>query len=288
MVYAMDSRELLEKLGKFHEFKDLVVRGIERGYLERSEALRLLELVRSIVEDVSGGRAKVTLSLIDTLKEMIRNPGFLAKYLAEQGFGREDAIPMPRYLAELLPKRPLLPPPPPLPGLNLQFLEKLMSISLKDLVSELDYILEALLEQVSEYAKLVERYILTHGVGGAQLDGTKLSALAEVVGRAWLSTVVGGPWKSVEPAIRQVKRYQYEFDAVATEIKEGWVRVYVAEIEVYSHRFLERIEGKVRRLRELLRDYRNAYTKLGYGARGVCLAEFITICFNSSGHAVML
>ena len=30
---AVNSRELLEKLSKFHEFRDLVVRGIERGIL---------------------------------------------------------------------------------------------------------------------------------------------------------------------------------------------------------------------------------------------------------------
>ena len=164
----------------------------------------------------------------------------------------------------------------------------MMSIKLRDLVSQLDYLLEALLEQFDEYAKLAERYILTHDVEGIQLDGVKLSALAEVVGRAWLTTVVGGPWRCAEPVIRQVKRYQYEFDAVATEVGEGLVRVYVAEIEVYGHRFLERIEGKVRRLRELLRDYRDAYTKLGYGARGVCLAEFVMLCFDSPENAIVL
>lgn len=295
----MGFEEILERLSRFHEFKDLVVLGMRRGYLERDEALRLVKLLRSIVEDVSGGKAKVTLHLIDALEEVIRNPGSLMKHAVKQEFGREDVVPMPRYLAKLLPELPLL-KILRLPlgmslrilsgtlGVNPRVVEVLMSIRLRDLAYELGYLFEVLLEQAHEYAKLVEEYILTHDVRGVQLDGAKLSAFAEVVARAWLTTVVKGPWKGAEPTIRQVKRYQYEFDAVAIETIEEWVRVHVAEVEVYSHRFLERIEGKIKRLEKLLRDYMDAYKKLGYGVKGVCLAEFVMICFDDPEHSIVM
>lgn len=91
----MNSQEIFEKLSGFHVFKDIIVSGMRRGYLERDEAFKLIKLLRDIVEDVSGGRARVTLRLINALEEMICNPGLLIRQSVKQRFCRKDVVLMP-------------------------------------------------------------------------------------------------------------------------------------------------------------------------------------------------
>ena len=43
------------------------------------------------------------------------------------------------------------------------------------------------------YAKMLEDYILTHGLGELELSRTTLSVFAEVTARVWLSIVLKGP-----------------------------------------------------------------------------------------------
>ena len=84
-------------------------------------------------------------------------------------------------------------------GLSSSVIEALLSIRLKDLVRELGYLFESLLHMAENYARILEDYMLTHGLGELKLSGTTLSAFAEVVARAWLATVLKGPWARAEP-----------------------------------------------------------------------------------------
>jgi len=65
---GLSYRPILERLKRLYEFRDIVVRGRERGFPERGEALRLVRLLRDLVADISGGEARLTLYLLTSLK----------------------------------------------------------------------------------------------------------------------------------------------------------------------------------------------------------------------------
>ncbi len=303
----MSYQYLLERLGKLYEFRNLIVTGRRRGFLEHSEALKLVKLLRDIVTDLSHGEARLTLYLLDVIEKMVCDPGPIVKSVAKEKFSRDDVLPVPEHLVDSLPEPPLLElvrslAKTSLPligvrlvdilaqriGLSSSVTEALLSIRLKDLVRELGYLFESLLHMAENYARILEDYVLTHGLGELKLSGTTLSAFAEVVARAWLATVLKGPWARAEPLAYQAKRAQYEFDAVSIERIEDRVEVYVAEVEVRCSKFLEpeerrpnitSIEGKVQRLKYLLETIANAYKPLG--AKRACLSQFLLICFDT-------
>ena len=301
----MSYQQLLERLGKLYKFRNLISTGRRKGFLERNEALRLVELLRDLVTDLSQGEARLTLYLLDVIEKMVYDPGPIVRRVAEEKFGRSDVFPMPEHLADSLPEPKLLEllrllARRPLIGAGLidisarrmgvspSVVEALLNIRLKDLIRELGYLFETLLHMIESYAKILKDYVLAHGLGELKLSGTTLSAFAEVVARAWLATVLKGPWASVEPLAYQAKRVQYEFDAVSIERIEDRVEVYVAEVEVRSSKFLETekrkpnitsIEGKTQRLKYLLETIASAYKPLG--AKKACLAQFLLICFDT-------
>jgi len=65
----MSYQQLLERLGKLYEFRNLIVAGRRRGFLERSEALKLVKLLRDVVTDLSHGEARLTLYLLDVIEK---------------------------------------------------------------------------------------------------------------------------------------------------------------------------------------------------------------------------
>jgi len=300
-------QRVLERLGKLRELRDIVVVGRRRGFLERGEALRLVELLRDLVKDLSGGEASLTLRLIGAVEELIREPGLPVKRLALERFGRDDVVPMPEVLAEALPELPLIEilrasARGPLGrvmgrvllervarslGLNVRVLEVLLSVRIRDLALELGYLFESLLHLADGYAKILESYVASRGVGELKLDSGTLSVFAEIVARAWLSMALRGPWAEAEPLPRY-RAARYEFDAVSIERIEDRAEVHVAEVEVRCPKFLEledrrsggvtRIEGKIARLEQLLKTVENAYRPLG--ARRACIAEVVLICFD--------
>jgi len=85
----MSYQQVLERLGKLYEFRDIVFSGRRRGYLERSEALRLIILLKELVSDISNGEARLTLHLLNVAKELINDPGLLVKRIALEKFGRD-------------------------------------------------------------------------------------------------------------------------------------------------------------------------------------------------------
>ena len=155
----MSYQQVLERLGKLYEFRDIVLSGRRRGYLERSEALRLITLLKELVNDISGGEARLTLHLLNVAEELINDPGPLVKRVAMEKFGRDDVIPMPEILAGSLPEpllidifrasargpigRFLLEIAARRLGLSNRVLETLLSIRLGDLAHELGYLFEA-------------------------------------------------------------------------------------------------------------------------------------------------
>ena len=153
---------------------------------------------------------------------------------------------------------------------------------------ELGYQLETLLDIAGDYARRLEDYILSHGLGKLKVSGSLLSVFAEVAGRAWLSVVRKGPWQAARPLARQAKRAQYEFDAVSYELVEDRVELHAAEIELKCSKSLEleerkhskvtSIEGKVERLKHLLDTFREAYSRLG--AKRACLKSLLLICYD--------
>ncbi len=179
-------------------------------------------------------------------------------------------------------------------GLNPRVIEALLDIRLSDLVMELGYQLESLLDIAGDYAQRLEDYILSHGLGELNVSGSLLSVFAEVTGRAWLSGVRKGPWQAARPIARQAKRAQYEFDAVSYELVENRVELHVAEIELKCNKFLEleekksgkmtSIEGKVERLKHLLDTFKEAYSRLG--ARRACLKSLLLICYDKPPKSV--
>ena len=299
----MSYQQVLERLGKLYEFRDIVFSGRRRGYLERGEALRLIALLKELVNDISGGEARLTLHLLDVAEELVNDPGPLVKRVALEKFGRDDVIPMPEILAGSLPEpllidifrvsargpigRFLLEIAARRLGLSNRVLETLLNIRLGDLAHELGYLFESLLYLADSYVRILERYIADHGVGELKLSRDKLSVFAEVVARTWLSMVLKGPWREAEPLPR-TRRAVYEFDAVSIERVEDRVELHVAEIEVRSIKFLEledrrssrstRIEGKIARLAQLLNTFISMYRPLG--ARKACIKEVVLICFD--------
>jgi len=300
-------QRVLERLGKLRELRDIVVAGRRRGFLERGEALKLVELLRDLVTDLSGGEATLTLRLIGAVEELVREPGPLVRRLALERFGRDDVVPMPEVLAEALPELPLteilrapaggplgrvmsrvlLEPVARSLGLSTRVLEALLSVRIRDLALELGYLFESLLHLADGYAAILESYVASHGVGELRLSSGVLSVFAEIVARTWLSMALRGPWAEAEPLPRY-RAARYEFDAVSIERIEDRAEVHVAEVEVRCSKFLEpedgesggvaRIEGKIARLEQLLKTVENAYRPLG--ARRACIAEVVLICFD--------
>ena len=153
---------------------------------------------------------------------------------------------------------------------------------MKDFAHELGYLFESLLYVADNYAKTLERYVTSHGIGGLKLTTETLSVFAEVVARAWLSIVLKDPWIKAEP-LPLHRSACCEFDAVSVERVEDRVEIYVAEIEVKCCNFL-RLEGKgtnfTRIEKKMLNIIENAHRCLG--ARKACLAELVLICFDDS------
>jgi len=177
-------QQLLERLGKLYDFRNLIATGGRRGFLERSEALRLVKLLRDLVIDLSQGEARLTLYLLDVIEKMVYDPGPIVKSFAEERFGRSDVLPMPEHLVDSLPEpqllelmRSLVRTPLPLigarpidilaqrMGVSPSVVEALLRIRLKDLVRELGYLFESLLHMAESYAKILEDYVLAHGLG---------------------------------------------------------------------------------------------------------------------------
>ena len=307
----MYEQVLLNRLSRLYEIRSLLIKGRRRGFLEKDEAQRLIELLREIITDLSGGEALATLHLLDAAEELVREPGERVKALALEKFGRSNVIPMPEHLVEAFPEPSILEMIRSLPlarrivervvgliaermGLNPRVIEALLDIRLRDLVMELGYQLETLLDIAGDYARRLEDYILGHGLGKLKVSGSLLSVFTEVTGRAWLSVVRKGPWQVARPLARQAKRAQYEFDAVSYELVEDRVELHVAEIELKCGKFLEleerkhgkvtSIEGKVERLRHLLDTFREAYRRLG--VRRACLKSLLLICYDKPPKSV--
>ncbi len=308
---AMYEQVLLNRLSRLYEVRSLLIKGRRRAFLEKDEAQRLIELLREIITDLSGGEALATLHLLDAAEELVREPGERVETLALEKFGRSDVIPMPEHLVEAFPEPSILEVARSHPlarrivervveliaeriGLNPHVIEALLDIRLRDLVMELGYQLETLLDIAGDYARRLEEYILSHGLGKLKVSGSLLSVFAEVTGRAWLSVVRKGPWQAARPLARQARRAQYEFDAVSYEFIEDRVEVYVAEIELWCSKFLEleerkygkvmSIEGKAERLKSLLDTFREAYSRLG--ARRACLRELLLVCYDKPSDSV--
>jgi len=300
-------QELLDRLSRLYELRSLLVLGRRRGFLEKDEAQRLIELLREVITDLSGGEALATLHLLDAAEELVREPGERVKALALEKFGKRDVIPMPEHLVEAFPEPSILDVIRSLPlarrivgliarnmGLNPHVIEALLDIRLRDLVGELGYQLEMLLDIAGDYARRLEGYVLSHGLGELKVSGSLLSVFAEVTGRAWLSVVRKGAWQAARPLARQAKRAQYEFDAVSYELVENRVELHVAEIELWCSKFLEleerkhgkvtSIEGKAGRLKHLLGTFKDAYSRLG--ARRACLRELLLICYDKPPQSV--
>ncbi|MCS7365362.1 MAG: hypothetical protein NDF54_08000 [archaeon GB-1867-035] len=301
----MSYQDVLERLGKLYEFRDLVVSGRRRGYLERDEVFRLVSLLRELVNDISGAEARLTLNLLDVVEELASDPGPFVKQIASERFGRDDVLPMPEILAESLPELPILNIVRESIGrgfigrmllermahrlsVSPKVLKVMLNVRLKDFAHELGYLFESLLYVADNYAKTLERYVTSHGVGELRLTSETLSVFAEVVARAWLSIVLKGPWIKAEPLPLQ-RSARCEFDAVSIERVEDRVEIYVAEIEVKCCNFLKlegkgtnftRIEKKMHRLKKLLNKIENVYNF--YGARKACLAKLVLICFDDS------
>ena len=172
-------QQILDRLAKLRELRDLIVMGRERGYLELSEAQRVIELVKDLIEDLSGGKAKFTLHLLDVAEKIIEEPGPLIRKAALKRFNRDDIIPKLEYVAEELPKRSILEHIRGLPilrkkipiinktpieviadriGITPRVLKALLDVRLKDLISELGYIFQALLETIVPQEKRLEEY----------------------------------------------------------------------------------------------------------------------------------
>ncbi len=85
-----------------------MVLGRRRGFLEKDEAQRLVELLREVITDLSGGEALASLHLLDAVEELVREPGSRVRMLALEKFGRDDVIQMPEYLVEAFPEPSIL------------------------------------------------------------------------------------------------------------------------------------------------------------------------------------
>ncbi len=299
----MSYQQVLERLSKLYEFRDIVLSGRRRGYLEHSEALRLTTLLKEVISDISDGEARLTLHLLNVVEELINDPGPHVKSVAMKKFGRDDVLPMPEILVESLPEPPLLDvlkkfAKGPIGGallelvasrfgLSAKVLETLLSVKLRDLAHELGYLFESLLYLADNYAKILEKYVADHGVGELKLGRDTLSVFAEVVARTWLSMALKDPWEKAEP-LPLTRKATYEFDAVSIKRVEDRVELHIAEIEVRCFKFLElenkrdskttRIEGKMSRLKRLLNTLTSTYSLLG--ARKACIKEVVLICFD--------
>lgn len=188
-------RELLVRLSRLYELRSLLVLVRRRGFLEKDEAQRLVKLLREIIADLSGGEALATLHLLDAVEELIREPGSRVRTLALEKFGRDDVIPMPVYLVEAFPEPSILEMIRRFPlargvigfiatnmGLNPRVIEALLDIRLSDLVMELGYQPESLLDIAGDYAQRLEDYILSHGLGELKVSGPLLNVFVEVTG----------------------------------------------------------------------------------------------------------
>jgi len=302
-------QQILDRLAKLRELRDLIVMGRERGYLELSEAQRVIELVKDLIEDLSGGKAKFTLHLLDVAEKIIEEPGPLIRKAALKRFNRDDIIPKLEYVAEELPKRSILEHIRGLPilrkkipiinktpieviadriGITPRVLKALLDVRLKDLISELGYIFQALLETIVPQEKRLEEYIRAYGIRDLKITkGEALSVLAETVARVWLSVVLKGPWLSAEPVFYQSDRINYEYDAVAIQMVEDRVEVYIAEVEVKCCKFMRedrhkphisRIRAKIGRLKYLLQGTLNYYKQ--HGAKRARLTELLLLCYD--------
>ena len=88
----MSYQQVLERLGKLYEFRDIVFSGRRRGYLERGEALSIIALLKELVNDISGGEARLTLHLLDVAEELVNDPDPLVKRVALEKFCRDDVM----------------------------------------------------------------------------------------------------------------------------------------------------------------------------------------------------
>ncbi len=299
---SLSQQEILERLSRLYEFRDLVVIGRRRGFLEQNEALRLVSLAKELVEELSRGEARFTLRLLDAIENIIHRPGPLLKSITIERFGREDVIPMPEILAESLPsslplistlrlvvKGPigelLIEKAAEKSGLDFRIVEALLNVTPEDLAHELGYLFESLLGVADSYARMLENYILRYGIEELKPKGNMLSVLAEVVGRAWLSIALKDRWIEAIPLpLSRVNRH--EFDAIAIKVVEDRAEVYEAEVETRCRNFLAeekasltRIEGKVKRLKDLLNKIPSSYRL--QGVKRACIAKLVLLCFDS-------
>ncbi|RLG75156.1 MAG: hypothetical protein DRO12_05875 [Thermoprotei archaeon] len=295
----IDINWLVDRLVKLREFSSIILEARERKYLERSDAKRLVELLREFAYDYGDETSRGhLLKLLEAIeKAIVKRDSFLYR-IAKKRFDRDDVVPIPEVVAEELPMVKLLELLNSLRrrlpfrgraigrvleafgGVDEELIDALNTVGIRDLIGSMGILFENFLRDISTYSMLLQKLIEQHGLELIDLNkvniakGDTLSILLEPVARSFLAITRGGTWEYAQPRLIFRGGRSYEFDAVALDHVNG--RLYAAEIELtLSH---DVVRKKVSNLKELYESYVEGARSIGL--TNLCIENYLFTGFT--------
>ena len=302
-VSGSDIGELLHRLTVLDELRRVLAPGFASGCLDRSSALRALELLKKFIEITGGVDAIAIVRVLEAFGLAIKGRSELLESIARKVCGSSEMIPMPELLIDAIPGAGLLEliahmPPALLPlvpstdlrrvvaggiaealGVDARAVEVLLSVGPRDLVRALGLLIRRALDDAAALRVALERHVLAHGIEDiAALPRDQLreakSVLAEIVAQTWIKTVLEGPWAYASNAI--VGKNEFEIDIFSYSVSGNMIKLYVGEVELSLQNFLKiekkgerRIEVKARHIAELPRIITSSRKRIRVGLENV-------------------
>lgn len=244
-------RNLIAEVGRLREIAEITLRLRREGELPKTEALRLLQLMREELTVLAGSRELRVVALIEGLMNLI------------------ERLPIQKVpaLERLIDKLP------PLPGI--------LFPRPREVINEIGFMVERIMERLMERSLILDEHLRLSiafdpiaSVSG--VDKAHLGYLAEVVGRCWLRDVLGGAWRNAEYRILNSK----DVDALSLTSEQGVLVAYMSEIKLRAEKLEKDIENVAETVKEVDK-YCMDQRKYGLGKRHE-IKEIALVCFNSA------